>query len=378
MDATINPFKYGGAIGPEAFCNRTQELHDLARAATNAERLFVYSERRVGKTSLVQRVLDTLPKKDYLPIYIDLYPTDGTGAFVRTVAKTLTEAAASRADKLAETAKGLFRHLTPTLTFDESGHPILKLGARSGTEREPELEDVLEAPARVAEREKRRLVVVFDEFQRILEYKSDLVERMLRSRVQMHQEIAYFFLGSRKHLMRTMFLDASRPLYRAAGHYPLGMIATEHWKPFVRERFEAAEKDIADEHVEALCGLTEGHPFYTQHLAHALWEITPAGEAVSQEKLHEAVDVLLRREETAYATLWETFSRSQQRFLRGLAEEGSDAQPFSAGFVRAHGLGATSSAQRAAEALLERDVLDREGGSLLITDRFFRLWIQRL
>lgn len=49
MDMTINAFKYGGG-GPEAFCNRAQELHDLARAATNAERLFVYSERRIGKT----------------------------------------------------------------------------------------------------------------------------------------------------------------------------------------------------------------------------------------------------------------------------------------------------------------------------------------
>ena len=378
MDAAINPFKYGGAVGPEAFCNRMQEVHDLTRAATNAERLFVYSERRVGKTSLITHVLSGLPKKDYLPIYIDLWPTDGTGAFVRTVAKAITEAAASRADKLAETAKGLFRHLTPTLTFDESGQAVLQLSARSGAEHEPELEDVLEAPARVAEREKRRLVVVFDEFQRILEYKSDLVERMLRSRVQMHQEIAYFFLGSRKHLMRQMFLETSRPLYRAAGHYPLGMIRAEHWKPFIRERFEAAEKDIAAAQIEALCGLTEGHPFYTQHLAHALWEITPAGGAVSQEKLLEAVDVLLRREETAYATLWETLSRNQQRLLRGLAEEDAGAKPFSARFARAHGLGASSSAQRAAEALLERDVLDREGGSLLISDRFFRLWLQRL
>ena len=255
---------------------------------------------------------------------------------------------------------------------------MLQVGARSGVEREPELEDVLEAPARVAQREKRRLVVVFDEFQRILEYKSDLVERMLRSRVQRHPEIAYFFLGSRKHLMRTMFLDAARPLYRAAGHYPLGMIAPEHWKPFIRVRFEAAEKAVDEAHIASLCGLTEGHPFYTQHLAHALWEITPAGETVTEEKLHEAVAVLLRREETAYATFWETFSRSQQRLLRGLAEEGADAQPFSSGFVRAHGLGATSSVQRAAEALLERDVLDREGGSLVITDRFLRLWIQRL
>lgn len=378
MDVTINPFKYGGVVGPEAFCNRTQELHDLARAATNAERLFVYSERRIGKTSLVRHMLDALSKKNYLPIYIDLYATDGIGAFVRTAAKAITEATASRVDRLAETAKGLFRHLTPTLTFEDSGQPVLKMGARSGAEREPELEDVLEAPARVAEREKRRLVIVFDEFQRILEYKSDLVEHMLRSRVQMHQEIAYFFLGSRKHLMRTMFLDASRPLYRAAGHYPLGMIATEHWKPFIRERFEAAERHINDEYIEVMCELTEGHPFYTQHLAHALWEITPAGEAVSEEKLREATDVLLRREEAAYATLWETFSKSQQRLLRGMVKEGADVQPFSAGFVRAHGLGATSSVQRAAEVLLKRDVIDREGGSLLITDRFFRLWIERL
>jgi len=89
-------------------------LHDLARTATNAERLFVYSERRVGKTSLVERVLGTLPKKDYLPLYVDLYPTDGTDAFVRTAAKAITEAAASQVDRLVETVKGLFRHLTPT------------------------------------------------------------------------------------------------------------------------------------------------------------------------------------------------------------------------------------------------------------------------
>lgn len=108
------------------------------------------------------------------------------------------------------------------------------------------------------------------------------------------------------------------------------------------------------------------------------WEITPAGEAVLQEKLREAADVLLRREEVAYATLWETYSRSQQRLLRGMAEEGADAQPFSARLVRAHGLGATSSVQRSVEVLPKRDVIDREGGSLLITDRFFRLWIERL
>src|SRR6266566_2684023 len=49
-----NPFEYGGVVSGEAFCNRQKELADLRRAMENAEKLFVFSERRYGKTSLVR------------------------------------------------------------------------------------------------------------------------------------------------------------------------------------------------------------------------------------------------------------------------------------------------------------------------------------
>jgi uncharacterized protein len=55
-----------------------------------------------------------------------------------------------------------------------------------------------------------------------------------------------------------------------------------------------------------------------------------------------------------------------------------DVKPFAGEFVRQSGLGSASNAQRAVESLLDRDVIDRENGSSLITDRFFRLWIQRV
>jgi hypothetical protein len=38
-------------------------------------------------------------------------------------------------------------------------------------------------------------------------------------------------------------------------------------------------------------------------------------------------------------------------------------------------LGSPSNAQRAVESLLSRDLIDRDNGSYLITDRFFRIWI---
>jgi hypothetical protein len=146
----------------------------------------------------------------------------------------------------------------------------------------------------------------------------------------------------------------------------------------VAERFDAADKPVAPRHVEALCALTEGHPFYTQHLAHALWERTPHGEPVADGALEDALDVLLRREGYAFTTRWETLTRNQKRFVRGLALGGPDLHPFSAEFVQAHGLRTPSNAQRAAESLLKLDVIDREDGAFVVTDRFFRLWVRRL
>jgi hypothetical protein len=162
---------------------------------------------------------------------------------------------------------------------------------------------------------------------------------------------------------------------RAAGHYPLGPIAASHWIPFIREKFLAGDKKIADEHVLEIHDLTQGHPFYTQHLCHALWERCEPRTTVTSELIGDALELLLERESFAYSTLWESFTNNQRRFLKGLAAEPDGVQPFSSAFVQRYGLRSSSNAQRAVEPLLKRDVLDRDNGSFIFLDRFFRLWV---
>src|SRR6266581_3134148 len=86
-----NPFEYGGVVSGVAFCNRQKELADLRRAMENAEKLFVFSERRYGKTSLVRAALGKLPRKNFISAYVDLWPTDSEATFVTVVARALTE-----------------------------------------------------------------------------------------------------------------------------------------------------------------------------------------------------------------------------------------------------------------------------------------------
>lgn len=373
-----NPFKYGTVVGGTAFCNRDEERKDLRRAIENGEKLFVYSERRLGKTSLVKAVLADLPEEEYVGIYVDLWPTDNAATFAAALAKASAESAASTARSMLEAARDIFRGLAPSVTIDDEGRPRVMFRLTSADRAEPPVDEVLAAPAKIAKRTGKRVVVVMDECQRILEYGDDSVERKLRSAIQHHDDVCYLFLGSRKHLVQKMFLDQDRPLYRAAGHYPLMPIAAKHWTPFIHDRFDIAGKKIDAARIDHLCLLTEGHPFYTQLLSYVLWERCEPGVEVTEELIDDALRVLLSREGHAYTTLWESLAMNQRRFLTGLAVEAGPVKPFSADFTHRYGLGSASNAQRAAEALTERDVIDRDDSAYVIVDRFFRLWIKKV
>ena len=99
-----NPFQYGSVVVGDAFCNRRTELRDLQRAVENGEKMFVYSERRLGKTSLVQAVLNRLPRKGFVGVYVDLWPTDSEASFATATARAISRAVASTSSKMLETA----------------------------------------------------------------------------------------------------------------------------------------------------------------------------------------------------------------------------------------------------------------------------------
>ena len=113
-----NPFEYGGVVSGDAFCNRQKEIGDLLRAMENAEKLFVFSERRYGKTSLVRAALGKLPKKGCVCAYVDLWPTDSEATFTTALAKAIAESMSTSVEKLLETARKFFGRLSPSVTVD--------------------------------------------------------------------------------------------------------------------------------------------------------------------------------------------------------------------------------------------------------------------
>jgi hypothetical protein len=372
-----NPFKYWLVVEEEDFCNRKKELQELLKIMQAGGRAFMYSERRCGKTSLVKLALTKLPKKNYVTAYIDLWNTDSDVSFITTVAKAYSEALSRNIEKAVETSKRLFSHLKPSITLDDQGSPILTFGVTRSTRLDPELEEILAAPEKIASAGKR-VVIVFDEFQQILVYGRDDIERQLRSVIQHQKDISYIFLGSRKHVVREMFLKGSRPLYRSAAQFPLGSISEEDWQPFIKERFSRTQKKISSKLIHTIIELTQGHPFYTQYLCNVSWELCKSRGEVNEAIIRQALQTVLEKERYTYIVLWESLTLNQQRFLRALAIEENKAKPFSAEFLQRHRLGSASSAQRVIHSLLDKDLVDQENSSYIILDRFLRLWLRSI
>ena len=134
---------------------------------------------------------------------------------------------------------------------------------------------------------------------------------------------------------------------------------------------------IDDSVITNICMQTNGHPFYTQHLCHAVWELCEPGDSVDKSMVERAIDLLLEREGYAYTSLWDTFSLNQRRLLIGLAQEHTVDEIFGSSFAKLYHLNSPSSVQRTVDNLLVRDIIDRDGSTYFISDRFFRIWIQR-
>ena len=157
----MNPFSYGGIVGNGSFCNRTKELADLTDMMKSAGRSFVYAERRMGKTSLILRALGKLPKKQFMTVYVDLWPTDGSAAFSQATAKAISSAAESTSKRLLDLGKSLFGRLRPSVSLDNAGQPKIDFGIDGRSVSKTDLVEVLEAPQKLADKTGKTVVMVF-------------------------------------------------------------------------------------------------------------------------------------------------------------------------------------------------------------------------
>ena len=374
----MNPFRFGDLALDDAFTDREPELAELEADIRNGQNVVVVAPRRYGKSSLVWRATQRLVAEGVLVAQVDLMRAATKEQLAALLSRSIYEDIATPIYRARERAAQIFRSLrvTPTITVDpvDGSLSFSFTGGYARDDVDATIERLLELPAELAGERGRRVALVFDEFQEILELDPRL-PALMRAVFQAQPEVAHVYLGSKRSMMRELFNDANEPFWRSARQVELGPIPADAFRPFIERKFRETGRSIDGAALDRVLASTGGHPYATQELCYALWEETPEGGVASAETVSAALARVLRSENAHFTRVWDTTSRTQRLVLQALAEEPA-AGLTSGEFRRRHGLPAPSSVQKAVEALVTAELVVREGpGSYRIAEPFLAEWV---
>jgi hypothetical protein len=293
-----------------------------------------------------------------------------------TLAATIFEQIASPLARAKEAALAPFRALQvqPTITVEADGSYAFSFGfGERPADIDATLERLFRLPGELAAGRHRRAALVIDEFQQVVDIDPGL-PNLMRAVFQQQPEIAHVYLGSRRHVMESIFSDRNEPFWRSAKTIEIGPIDPVDFAPFLIDRFAASGKKVSPAAVAAVLDHTAGHPYATQELCYFLWERTGADGEAAADLVPAALEDTLRSEHAHFSLLWEDCSANQKLVLEALARE--EGRPFSAEYRRRLGLGPATNVQRALRTLERREVVAGDRGVYRIVEPFLADWLR--
>lgn len=199
-------FIYGKSVGGNNFTDRDQETKRLKLDFENGINVILISPRRMGKTSLVKKVMKEVEVNDKLRVvYMDIYDCRSEYEFYNRFASAIMKATSTRMEQILENIKRFLVRVSPKISFSPEPNSDFSLSLGI-TPKEYQPEEILSLPQIIAQEQGIHIVICIDEFQQIGEFPDSLtVQKRLRGAWQHLQDVSFCLFGSKKHLMMNLF-----------------------------------------------------------------------------------------------------------------------------------------------------------------------------
>lgn len=367
-------FVYGMSVENHNFTDRVKETQRIKLDFENGVNVILISPRRMGKTSLVKKVMSEMEVSDVKVVYMDIYDCRSEYDFYNRFAATVLKAVGNRLEQVMEDVKRFLVRISPKISFSPelNSEFSLSLGI---TPKEYQPEEILNLPEVIAKEKGVRIVVCIDEFQQIGEFPSSLeVQKRLRGVWQHHQYVSYCLFGSKKHLMENIFQNKRMPFYLFGEMIYLDRIPTDCWVPFICSRFERYGKHIDERFATRICNTVQNYSSYVQQLA---WNVmAETDREVTEESMENGIAALLAQCGSFFVQQTESLTSYQLNFIRILCL-GHHSGFTSKVLAEQYPLGTKSNVDRIKRALLEKEIISIQKDGIYLADCVFELWFKR-
>ncbi|MCW3070197.1 MAG: ATPase [Bacteroidetes bacterium] len=369
-----SPFIYGTTVSTHSFTNREKETEKLKSNLLNGINTMIISPRRWGKSSLVEKVIREIGKKEKKTktVIIDLFSVSSEEEFLELFAREVLKASSTRWQEWINTGKEFFKKLVPkfSMGFEETDFSL----SFDWKELKKHSQEVLDLPESIAKKKGIRFIICLDEFQNISNFSSYTdFEKKMRACWQRHHSVTYCLYGSKRHMMTDIFNNVSKPFYRFGDILLLQKIDTAKWISFICKSFGSSGKQIPEEVAARIPQLMKNHSWYVQQLAHYTWNLTQrkAGNAEIEAALKE----LIQANTPLYQNEVENLSNTQINLLKAVAKE--ETKFTSTAVMQDYQLGTPRNVSKNKQILINSDLIHEMNGEYEFLDPAFELWFKK-
>lgn len=349
-----NPFQYGVLVDNEYFTDRVNELKEVQQSLNSANHLILISPRRFGKSSLIAKVIKASGRPCVsLNMQNVLSIEDFSSKILRGIFRLYP----------MERIRHLMSHfrIIPTISTNPVSN-VIDVSFQPIVNNLVLLEDAMALLEKVSI-EGKKLIVVFDEFQEILNIRKGL-DKQLRSIMQEQQNLNYILLGSQESMMTEIFERKKSPFYHFGKLMRLDKIPYDDFRNYISSRLPLEDKDRLNAIVEEILSFTNLHPYYTQQLSAEVWDMltndNPADGVVAA-----SIRKILRTHDLDYERLWLNFNRTDRSVMLSLSKRVNPMQNRQM---------ATSTSYSAIKRLMKSGYIIRVN-DFEIEDPFFKEWV---
>jgi hypothetical protein len=370
-----SPFIYGRTVSANSFTNREAEREKLCSNLCAGINTTIISPRRWGKSSLVEKVILEINKKEpkIKTVVLDVFNVRDEEEFLEMFARAVIQASSNKWEDWINNTKEFLKILVPRigLSMDPQNDFSLSFEWKEISKHK---EEILNLPERIAKAKNIRFVICLDEFQNLATFsKYEDMEKAMRANWQRHKLVGYCLYGSKRHMMTHIFNNSSKPFYRFGDIIMLQKIAASKWQKFIVDGFKKSGKKITKSQAIKISELMKCHSWYVQQLAHYTWQKT--NDKVTDEILTSALNELLQANSPLYLRDLELLSGTQLHLLKAIMN--GETQLTSADVMSNYAIGTPRNISKNKDQFINNDVIHKTELGYEFLDPAFELWLRQ-
>lgn len=370
-------FNYSKPVSNKEFLGRKEDCRLLATFLNQGENVTIYEPPKTGVMSIINQTFTNMKNSgvQFTTVEYSILSTRSVSQFCIRLGSAIIGKIASTPGEYSNAVANLLGE--SHFVFDEKQYEatgdILSL---SWSLDDQDIKAILELPYKAAAWRGRRLIVLLQEFQNIMQTEDgekvcNLLQGIFKSlSLEQRSQAQYLFTGSSHNAMHEIF-GVKKYFYRQVERLEVSQIETREIIEYITRGFLTTGKVIDKDLLLGTCTLFRNNIWYINHFASICDSLTRG--YIMEPILNEALDILISIHEPRFEKIMNDLTTFQVSLLKAILCGHNKFT--STEVIEEYKLNSSANVKRLKDALSKKEIIYfKDDNHPIVLDPLFEYW----